>query len=164
MPKRQKVTNSETGLPGLPMKGVVPMRPKASGLPGRIAMVHNSSVPTRSSAALMWSSSPTETPPLPTIRSACAAPLHQRLLGGCQGVLDDAQIDHLAAESLQQPEEHEAVGVVDLSGAERLARHHQLVAAGEDRDAQTPIDAEVRARRSRRPVQGAAGRDGCPRR
>ena len=47
--------------------------PKASGLPGFIAICQRSSAPSASTAGLMWSSSPTETPPQVTIRSAVAA-------------------------------------------------------------------------------------------
>ena len=36
-------TSVETGLPGRPSKGVLPRRPKISGLPGRIAIFQKSS-------------------------------------------------------------------------------------------------------------------------
>ncbi|MEZ4366125.1 MAG: hypothetical protein R2939_07535 [Kofleriaceae bacterium] len=55
----------DAGLPGRPNQRVVPTVAKASGLPGRIATFHRARVAPRSaSAALTWSWSPTETPPV----------------------------------------------------------------------------------------------------
>ena len=56
----------------------------------------------------------------------------QRRAGGSQRVFDDAQVLHFAARGLQQRAQREAVAVVDGTRAQRLARHHQLVAGRED--------------------------------
>ncbi len=69
-----KVTKPDTGLPGKPNNGVCPTRPNARGLPGLIASRQSSKAPSFSIAAFTWSSSPTETPPLLKIQSACNSP------------------------------------------------------------------------------------------
>jgi hypothetical protein len=70
----RKVTSDDTGLPGRPMNHAdepSPRKtsPKASGLPGFIAICQRSSRPSFSTAGFMWSSSPTDMPPQVTMRS-----------------------------------------------------------------------------------------------
>src|SRR6266508_4065308 len=69
----RKVTKLETGFPGSPMKSALPTRPNARGRPGFMAIFHMRSSPSASTAGLTKSASPTETPPLGTITSHCAA-------------------------------------------------------------------------------------------
>jgi len=66
-----KVTKVDTGLPGRPMNAVSRRLtfPKARGLPGLMAICHKSRWPRLCTAGLIWSSSPTDTPPLVRIRS-----------------------------------------------------------------------------------------------
>ena len=68
-----KVTKLATGLPGSPRKCACPTRPQANGLPGLMAICHRSRLPSACTAGLMWSSSPTDTPPLVSTTSCPAA-------------------------------------------------------------------------------------------
>ena len=97
------------------MNGVPSTWPKATGLPGRIAIFHMSSEPSASTAGLTWSSSPTETPPEANTRSASCRAALERRLGRLQGIFHDTEIDHLAAEGLQQGGRGKQVGIVDLA-------------------------------------------------
>ena len=89
--RRKKVTNAETGLPGRPNKSFPPCRPKANGLPGRMATVQKSNCPPISAkACLTQSVAPTETPPLVTttshswnaVRKACFVNTKSSATGG----------------------------------------------------------------------------------
>ncbi len=81
--KAKKVTITATGFPGRPNSGTFPNRPTAMGRPGRIAIFQNTTPPSPGVSlcansrimALVWSASPTLTPPLVTMASACCAAL-----------------------------------------------------------------------------------------
>src|SRR3954447_8737931 len=87
-------TAEETGLPGRPRTGVVPRRPKISGLPGRMAIFQKvSDRPRTPRASWTRSWSPTEAPPLVTrtsrpstwARLAASAPGSSRLMPRATG-------------------------------------------------------------------------------
>ena len=70
-------------------------------------------------AGLMWSSSPTDTPPLVRIRSwPCAASRSACAVASSRSGTMPRSV-HLAAEALQQAAQEEAVGVVDRAGLHR---------------------------------------------
>src|SRR5262249_15734043 len=70
-----KHTSAETGLPGSPKNRWSPRVPNVSGLPGFCATFQKRrSTPSASSASFTKSNSPTETPPVDSTTSACAAP------------------------------------------------------------------------------------------
>ena len=138
------MTKLATGLPGKPMNGVPPMMPIATGRPGLIAIRHSTSLPTLSTLALTWSSSPVETPPVVRIRSWRAGHLLQRARERGALVAQDAEIADLAAEPAQHRHQHEAVGIEQLRRGARFARRDQFVAGGEHRDADAPDDVELR--------------------
>ena len=75
--RAKKVTMTATGLPGRPKSTVLPIRPSANGRPGRIAMRQNATSPNWAIIPLVKSASPTLTPPLLMITSACAAALRK---------------------------------------------------------------------------------------
>ena len=74
-----KVTNAETGFPGKPKNCLPHTLPLAKGLPGLMASLHISRPPRDSTAGLMWSSSPTETPPVLMMTSTCLAAVFNTL-------------------------------------------------------------------------------------
>ena len=68
------MTIAETGLPGRPKTSVAPRRPNQVGPPGFSATRQKAcATPSRASAALTWSCSPTETPPQTIATSAASA-------------------------------------------------------------------------------------------
>ncbi len=69
--------------------------------------------------------------------------LAQHRAGGVQAVGHVAQVGDDAALAAQQRAQHEAVGVVDRSGRQRLAGHHQLIPGGEQRDARPRRDVQA---------------------
>ena len=119
--------------------------PKASGLPGLIAICQRSSRPSFSIAGRRWSSSPTETPPQVTIRSLLSAARLSaaRVASRRSGTMPRSS--WTAAERFDQAAQGEAVRVVDRAGLERLARHRELVAGREQRDARPASDRSVAA-------------------
>ena len=86
------------------------------------------------------------------IKSASRCRTYERIARALQIIRHDAEIVHLAAQRFEQTAQHEAVRVVDASGRQRLARHHQLVTGEEGRDTQPSIHGESRGsdRRSER--------------
>ena len=60
-----------------------------------------------------------------------------------RGILDHAHVDDFAAEARQHAVQRVAVAVVDLAGPERRADRSQLVAGGEERDPQSPVNADL---------------------
>jgi hypothetical protein len=93
----------------------------------------------------MWSSSPTDTPPLSQDQVVAGRRAAHGVLRGVQPVGHDAQVDDLAAGGLQQAAQREAVGVVDGTGLQRLAGHHQFVAGGKQRHARLARTVSVAA-------------------
>ena len=64
--------------------------------------------------------------------------LAHRVTGGVQPVGHDAQVGDGAARRQQQAAQRVAVAVVDGPGLQRLARHDEFVAGGEQRHPRTP--------------------------
>ena len=136
---------AETGLPGRPSTGTPPSGaswPNSSGLPGRMAICQKSSVMPRLCRPSMTRSwSPTEAPPvvtsmsMPATASATAA-IASRVVRG------DRQHDRLAARGAHQRGQRVRVGADDAARRDRLARHGDLVAGGQDGDARAAVHAE----------------------
>ena len=118
----------------------MPILPKAIGRPGRMAIFQNSTSPRRAISCLTKSASPTETPPVVMTASALAGGLAERGLQQRRIVAHHAHVDDLDAEALQHAVQRVAVGVVDLAFLERRADRGQLVAGGEEGDAQPAPD------------------------
>ena len=70
--------------------------------------------------------------------------------GGLDGVGGDAEIDGLGALVTGQRPQRVAVGIDDLPGAGGLARHHQLVAGGQDGDLRPAAHGKLRDSSCRR--------------
>ena len=106
--KARKVTITATGLPGRPNRtrrgSPLSMRPTAIGRPGRIAMRQNATSPSRSITALVWSASPTLTPPLVMIASASAA-ARKGSFERSRLVAHHAEVDHLDSPAVEQAED-----------------------------------------------------------
>ena len=144
------------------MNGVPSMIPIATGRPGLIAIRHSTSVPTLSTPALTWSSSPVETPPVVRIRSWAPATCLQALRQRGAVVADDAEIADLAAKPRQHRDQHDAVGIEQLRRRARRSRRYQFVAGRKHRDADAPAHLEHASgrtrRRARHPAAAAAAR------
>jgi hypothetical protein len=103
----------------------------------------------------MWSSSPTETPPVVMIRSLASAASRSAAMVVFAVVGHDAQVVHFAAQAVQQSPHEEAVGVIDRAGLHRVGRdlagHHQLIAGGKHGHARLASDPQL--------VKADAGRE-----
>ena len=127
------------------------IRPTAMGRPGRIATRQNAMSPSCCITARVWSASPTLTPPLVMMASACAGGSVQRGFERGRVVAHQAEVDHLAAQAREQAEHRVAVAVVDRAFARRLAQAQDLVAGGEVGDAQAAQHRHRRQARGWRP-------------
>ncbi len=117
------VTSAEAGLPGSPKKIFSVRRPKAKGLPGRMAIFHNSNVPPISvKAVFTQSASPTETPPVVMTASHSVSASSKRC-GFCGGeVVGDQWINFRGRAGFgNQRGEAGAVAFVDRAGWEGSA-------------------------------------------
>ena len=141
---RMAHTSAETGLPGRPSTGTGPSRPNNSGFPGRMAICQKSS-----SRPRVFSAFDDEV----VVAHRCAAGGDQHVDAvhrvGHRGnrlarVLRDRQHDRLAAGGAHQGGERMRVRTDDAAGRDRLARHGDLVAGGEDRDARPAVHSEPR--------------------
>ncbi len=134
-------------MPGRPKKTVSPQRPKATGLPGRMATRQKSIVPRSAKTAL--------TKVIVADRDAAAGQQHVRPGAGvkrfAQGIRrvprvepvrhDAARFGHLRGQGV-------GIGVVDLARLQRLPRLDQFIPGAEDRDARARVGADRGAAQS----------------
>ena len=113
---------------------------------------------------MTWSRVPTETPPEVTTTSASLERAGERLAGRAGVVAHALDRHHLGARLLAARGDQDAVRLVDLPVAQRLAGRHELVARDHDGDARDAVAAELgdasgRDRRERQRAQAASRRD-----
>ena len=168
--KSSAATSDETGLPGSPKTSVLPRTPNATGLPGFTATRQKtSSTPSSPRMRRTRSCGPTDTPPDVT-RTSAAETAFER--GAMRSVVvgDGRQDLDVAAGGGERSGEQQAVRLVHLAGAERLARTPELRSRRQHRDARPPrADDLLQAGRRqcadlRRPDPDAAENDRAARR
>ena len=94
---------------------------------------------------LVWSASPTLTPPEVITASAALAAARKAAVERRRIVADDAHVDQIDTQALQHAPQRVAIAVVDAALVERLADGAQFVAGGKEGDAQAPPDRHLGA-------------------